>query len=252
MDPRTEGAMTGRGRDREPLDFRTRWAGAERMDDPACDESALCRTVDQFASLNRLVSRYRSILSRWVLDDMRTTDVGRVWHLADLGAGGCDIPVWLLREARRRGLRLTVTAIDADPRIVRHARRIQGHELDLDIRFGNLIDIDALGPVDYLFANHVLHHLPDEAIPAVLARMHAAARRRWVVSDLSRSRWAYVGFHILGPLYRDSFALEDGLRSIRRGFTIPELTAHLHAAGLAGKASLHRLVPARLCLMGGS
>lgn len=243
--------MTRKGHSREPLDFRRRWSGIERMDEPACDEAALLRTIDQFVSLNRLISRYRSILSRWVLDDMRRTDAGRLWRLTDLGAGGCDIPVWLLREARRRGLRLTVTAIDADPRVVRHAHRIHADEPDLDIRCGDLIDMDALGPVDYLFANHVLHHFSDDAIPAVLARMHAVARRRWVVSDLLRSRWAYAGFRVLGFWYRDSFAVEDGLRSIRRGFTAPEMVSHLRAAGLDGKAAPHRLVPARLCLVGG-
>ena len=234
------------------LDFGQRWHGTELMDDPACDAMALCRTVDQFASLNRLVSRYRHILSRWVLDDMACADAHRTWHLADLGAGGCDIAVWVLRAARRRGLRLRVTAVDADPRIIDHARRRHGEEVGLDIRLGDMKDMTVLGPVDYLFANHVLHHLSDAAIPEMLAHMHAVARRRWVVSDLLRSRWAYAGFRILGLLYRRSFTSEDGLRSIRRGFTPRELRRHLQAVDLERSTILREYVPARLCLVGAS
>jgi 2-polyprenyl-3-methyl-5-hydroxy-6-metoxy-1,4-benzoquinol methylase len=232
------------------LSLRQRGSGPERMDDPACDETMLLRTVDQFASLNRRISRHRSILSRWVLDDMARADPARAWHLVDLGAGGCDIAVWLLRTARRRGLRLKVTAIDADPRIVRHARRRCNAEPGLEILRADLHAMDGVGPVDYLFANHLLHHLPDADIPSILARMHATARQRWLVSDIHRSIAAYAGFHLLGRMYRKSFVLEDGLRSIRRGFVPAELDAHLQAAGLAGRVKLLRLVPARLLLIG--
>lgn len=230
--------------------LRRRGSGPELMDDPACDEAMLLRTVDQFASLNRWISRHRSILSRWVLDDMARADPDRAWHLVDLGAGGCDIAVWLLRAARRRGLRLKVTALDVDPRIVRHARCRCGAEPGLDIRLGDLEAMNRVGPVDYLFANHLLHHLPDADIPALLARMQATARRRWLVSDIHRSFFAYAGFHLLGRMYRRSFALEDGLRSIRRGFVPAELDTHLQAAGLPGRVKILRLFPARLLLVG--
>lgn len=220
------------------------------MDDPACDTAALWRTLDQFGSLNRQVSRYRSILSTWVLDDMARTDAQRHWRLVDIGAGGCDIAVWILGAARRRGLSLSVTAIDNDPRVIAYARQRHGRQPGLDIQHADLSDMSTVGPFDYLFANHVLHHLPDDVIPSTLATMQSVVGRRWIISDLHRSRWAYLGFQILGLGYRNGFAAEDGLRSIRRGFTETDLRGYLNIAKLDQTVILRHYVPARLCLIG--
>lgn len=231
------------------MNFKTRWPGPELMDDPACDEVLLLRTVDQFRSINRLVGRYRTVLKRLVLDDM-AREPERDYHFMDLGAGGCDIPVWLLGAARRRGFKLRVTALDGDERIMAHARRRCAGIDGLEIHHARISELHRYGPVDYLYMNHVLHHLPDEMIPGVLRDLHQVARRGWIVSDLLRSPWAYLGFHFLGAFYRRSFAFEDGRRSIRRGFTPPELMAYAKAAGLAEKVNIQVLTPGRLILSG--
>lgn len=230
-----------------PPDFSRRWTGAELMDDPACDETQLLRTVDQFESINFWVSRYRSILTRWVLDDMRP---GIPARLVDLGAGGCEIAAWLLRAAARRGLTLTVIALDPDPRIASHARKKRQDTPGLEILEGDTAQLAEVGPVDYLFCNHVLHHIPDAAIPGVLRNIARAVTRRWIVSDLLRSRWAWLGFQAFGRCYRNSFAFEDGLRSIRRGFTVGELLAHARIADLGDRAIVVQKIPGRLVMLG--
>lgn len=229
----------------EPLDFTRRWSGVELMDDPACDEQLLFATLRQFRLLNRLVSRYRSVLGHAVLDDMARAP-RRDWHLVDVGAGGCDIPVWLLRAARRRGLSLRVTAIDGDPRAVAFAREAAGSEPGLSIVHADLMDIGCFGPVDYVFSNHVVHHLPDAVIRSFFERMDQTVSRRWVVSDLCRSVWAYAGFQVLGRLFRNSFAFEDGKRSIRRSLRADELAGHLAAIGAADRSRVTTLPPGRL------
>jgi len=231
------------------IDFRVRWTGTELMDDPACDEAMLIRTLDQFRSINRLVSRYRTILTRWVLDDM-AVNPERNYHLIDLGAGGCDIPVWLLGEARRRKLSLRVTALDGDARAVAYARRNHGHVEGLQIRHADILAMSEHGPADYLFTNHVLHHLPDDVVVNVLKAMHQTARRRWIVSDLQRSRWAYLGFQLLGRCYRHSFAFEDGKRSIRRGFRSEDFNRYVKQSEIEKQTRIVRLTPGRMLLIG--
>ncbi|HMP89801.1 MAG TPA: methyltransferase domain-containing protein [Kiritimatiellia bacterium] len=234
---------------RAPLDFRARWDGVELMDDPNCDEALLIRTLEQFRWMNRLVSRYRAILTRWVLSDMGK-DPGREYHLVDLGSGGCDIPVWLLREAEKKGLRLRVTALDGDSRAIAFAKERHGGMAGLDIQHADIMAMNRFGPVDYLFTNHVLHHLPDRVIPGLLRMMHQTAIRCWLVSDLKRSAWSYAGFQLLGRFFRDSFAFEDGKRSIRRGFRVNELEGYLDESGVKDKAYVHSFVPGRLVIVG--
>ena len=227
-------------------DFSQRWTGQEEMDSPTCDEARLLRTVDQFASINFWVSRYRYILRRWILAGLAS---GETAHLIDFGAGGCEIAVWLLHEARQRGIQLQVTALDPDARILAHAHKRFGHEKGLTLIEGGLesfVDMEA----DFVFCNHVLHHLPDDEVPELFAAMDIVATRRWIVSDLRRSRAAYAGFQLFGRFYRDSFAFEDGKRSILRGFTPGELRQHLGFVALGGRARVHALLPGRLVVVG--
>ena len=212
--------------------FERRGNLAELMDAPDCDERLLLNTIRQFASINRLVARYRTILKKEVINEM-LKEPGRPYHLVDMGAGGCDIDAWLLRKTKRLGLDLRITACDLDPRIVRYAQSNFGHIPGLDIVETDLLDPCLSEPVDFVFANHFLHHLTDEMIVDLLKLWVPRVRHRLVFSDLARSRLAYMGFSVLSLFYRRSFTRYDGLISIQRGFTWDELEK------LAGKAREH-------------
>jgi 2-polyprenyl-3-methyl-5-hydroxy-6-metoxy-1,4-benzoquinol methylase len=223
-------------------DFRTRATEDELMDHPDCDGAQLFRTLDQFHGINRLFSRVRGLLARTVLADIRP---GSPRHLIDLGAGACDIPVWLLSVAEKRGLDLRITAIDTDPRVVGYARERYGHVPGLNILEHTALDLDSLAPFDYLFANHFLHHLPDEVIPTLLSDAHRLSRRGFVISDLRRSPWSYLGFSLIAHIYRDSFARTDGLISIRKGFRPSDFSA------VPFPLHIRTRLPGRIQLLGG-
>ena len=226
----------------------TRSHQPELMDAPDCREDQLLRTVRQFASINRLVSRYRSILKRWVLTDM-LRDPDRAYHLVDMGAGGCDIDAWLLGAARRLRLNLRVTACDADPRIVRYARAAHESTVGLTILKRDVINDPIEEPVDFVFANHFLHHLSDRDIVTLLQRWAPRVQCRMLFSDLHRTPLAYLGFALFASFYRNSFAREDGLISIRRGFVPSELEALGSSGSRDGATEVHELHPGRLVLV---
>jgi ubiquinone/menaquinone biosynthesis C-methylase UbiE len=228
-------------------DLAIRSGIAELMDNPDCAEDLLLRTVRQFASINRLVARYRTILKRWVLADM-CKEPGKPYHLVDMGAGGCDIDVWLLKAARKRGLDLRITACDLDPRIIQYARSKYGHVAGLTIRQVDLLAGRFDEPVDFVFANHFLHHLPNNDIVDLIRLWQPQVRRRMVFSDLERDRLSYLGYSALSLFYRKSFARYDGLVSIRRGFRAGELESLAREALREGPSRAHRLAPGRLAL----
>lgn len=219
--------------------FRQRETGEEAMDLPDSDVDRLFRTLDQFGGVNRLFSRVRGLLRGTVLADMHR---GRAFHLVDLGAGACDIPLWLLEEAGRRGLDLRITAVDADPRVVRYARERVGERAGLRVVEGDALDLEALGGFDYVFANHFLHHLADEEVLQVLRESVRLAERGVVFSDLARSPWSYLGFWLVARGYRGSFTREDGLLSIRKGFRRGDFDREALPPGLR----VRRRVPGRI------
>lgn len=232
-------------------DFSTRAQLSELMDDPDCSEVLLLRTIRQFTSINLLVSRYRTILTRCVLADMQR-EPERSYHMVDMGAGGCDIDAWLLQTAARMGLRLRITACDLDRRIARYARSTYGHIDGLVIREHDLLEDDFGEPVDYVFANHFLHHLHNDQIIALLQRWRPLVRRGMVFSDLERHPLAYIGFSVLSLAYRNSFTRPDGLTSILRAFKPDELLRIAHAALPDHRCSVYRVFPGRLVLCTGN
>jgi 2-polyprenyl-3-methyl-5-hydroxy-6-metoxy-1,4-benzoquinol methylase len=228
-------------------DLSQRVSMPELMDDPCSDPVRLERTLRQFVIINRLLTRMRYLASRVFVRDMLRRP-GRCHTVADLGAGGGDFGRWLIRHCRARGLRVKVLSVDNDPRVAEFAReQCRGWDA-IQVVERDARDVLAQPDgIDYIFANHFLHHIPDEAIPRLLQAIDRAAGRAFVLNDITRTHWAYLGFTLLSaPLRRYSFAFYDGRLSIRRGFTLCELREHVRRAGLSGSVAVDTCKPSRL------
>ncbi|MEC5148470.1 2-polyprenyl-6-methoxyphenol hydroxylase-like FAD-dependent oxidoreductase/2-polyprenyl-3-methyl-5-hydroxy-6-metoxy-1,4-benzoquinol methylase [Cryobacterium psychrotolerans] len=195
------------------------------MDDPGCDPEVLSRTYDYFRYVNAAVSGWRGVYRREIQPLLSTT---RERTLLDIGSGGGDVARALARWAAQDGLLLAVTAIDPDARAHRFAtarpplpRLTFRQALSSDLA-------DEGARFDVVVSNHVLHHLTGAQLGGLLADCErlAAPGGRVLLGDIERSTFAYLGFGLgTWPLFRDSYIRADGLISIRRSFTAPELRA---------------------------
>ena len=229
--------------------WRERASEKELMDDPAADEELLLATVRQFGPINRLLSRSRSLIRRYILRDARRRGLSS-FTVLDLGAGGGDIADWLVTAARRRGQYVRVICLDSDPRIAAYARRRLGGNPELEILEASAEELPRFGPVDYIFANHFLHHLDEEEILMLLPLLREQARCGFLLNDLRRSRLSYLGYTLLAAIFfRGSFAFYDGRLSIRRGFLRGELERLLCRAGLPAEGRVRSLFPGRLAIV---
>lgn len=219
------------------------------MDLPDADEIQLIATVRQFRTINQLVSRSRSLIRRHILRDARRRGLRNITVL-DVGAGGCDIGEWLVEAAPRYGVGAHVICLDQDPRIIAYARERTARIPRIEVVEGPADRIEELGEVDYIFANHFLHHLSDTEIVELLPRIARAARFGFLLNDLRRSRFSYIGYSLLaGLFFRGSFAYYDGRLSIRRGFTEDELRRLIATAHQDRKARVLSLTPGRLAVV---
>ena len=162
---------------------------------------------------------------------------GRPLRLVDVGTGGADIPLALIEAWRRRGARLSVTAIDSRPEVLWAAtagRPAIEAEADLRLELGDGLDLpypdDAF---DVAHASLVLHHMePDEAV-RLLREMARVAGRGVVVNDLSRGWLPWLGAWLtLHAITRNRFTLHDGPLSVRRAYTVDEARQLLAQADL--------------------
>jgi len=222
----------------------------ERMDRADADPDRLRRTIRQFRWINFLFSASRALLREHIFS-MMIRDPARSYTLLDVGAGGCDIAVWAAREARKRGLKLNITALDNDPRILPVAYRAVRDYPEIRILEGNALDLEQRESFDFIFSNHFLHHLGWDEIGIFLRQVLARTRIAFVMNDLKRSRWAYLGCTVfLGLGTRRSFAFHDGRMSIRRGFLPGELRDFTTRNFPNARIHVVETSPARVVLFG--
>jgi hypothetical protein len=204
----------------------------EMMDRPS-SSGELAGALEAITQLNRFFGGCRLTL-RHVRHLLAPLPADKVVTMLDVGAGAADIPVALVRWARRAGRRIRVLALDRDSATLAYARRsaaaypeittVQGDALALPVRPGS---------VDVVISAMTLHHLQPEEAVRYLAEIDAASRIGWVVNDLVRGRVAHRLVWAATRLFsRNAMARHDGPLSILRSYTPPEVAALCEKAGL--------------------
>ncbi len=157
--------------------------------------------------------------------------------LLDVGTGGADIPLALLRDARRIGRPMQVTAVDSRTEVLAAARALHPElatdpDLTLEVADGRGLPY-ADGAFDVAHASLVLHHLDEDEAVAFLRELARVARRGIVVNDLSRGRLSIWGAWTLAHVTtRNRFTRHDAPLSTRRAYTPAEAVTLLVRADL--------------------
>ena len=193
--------------------------GVEILDDPATPDEVRARAMGDIARANALFGGTRSVLMglREALGHLPQSAV-----LLDVGTGSADITLAAAREARRANVGLFAIGMDISEQTARIARRHLGSAV-----VGSALRIP-LGDdsVDVIICSQLLHHFVESDARQLIAELHRVARGWVVVSDLRRSWLAAGGFWLAGVLLRfHSVTRADGVTSVLRGFTGPELSA---------------------------
>ena len=231
-------------------DLRERYGGPELMDLPDVSEKKLINTLRQFSLLNILFTRSRRLIEKYILADMLQSP-REIYEFLDLGAGGCDIAIWLLKRCRHMGLDVRITCLDYDPRIVKYARGKCRAYREIRVIEASAVELEKLAPYDYVFANHLLHHLPSEQWPVLIDALARQTRNIFLLNDIRRSRWAYAGYALFAGIFmHNSFAFVDGLLSIRKGISVHEMREAVSACGLKKNITIGTVLPARVFVLG--
>ncbi len=172
--------------------------------------------------------------------------------ILDVGTGGADLPMALVRSARQRGRPLRVLALDRNDRIVAVARRLAAGYPEIIFLRGDGLHLPVKDKaVDLGLLSLALHHQePPEAV-AVLSELNRTARLGFVVNDLMRSRPAYLLVWLATRLFaRHRMSRHDGPLSVLRAYTPGEILELARRAGLAGIRIIRYPWLSRLAVVG--
>jgi SAM-dependent methyltransferase len=215
------------------------------MDGRDASPTEVAGSLEDIARLNRLGGT-RALL-RHVAPFLARHSPARPLRVLDVGTGGADVPIALVRWARRRGRDLRVVALDVHPAILRHAARATGGVPQVRVVAADALESPIRpGSVDVAICSLVLHHLPEASVTALLRRLADLARLGFVVSDLHRGWLPWAGVWVVTrAISRNRVTRHDGPLSVRRAYTRAELARLASRAGLPD-VRWHRARPFRV------
>lgn len=209
-------------RSRAPLNRRERLV--ELLDAKDADASELDANLRDLAALNRLPGGTRTSLEAVRALAERSTDL----RVLDVGTGLGDMPL----AFARRGWQ--TVALDSHPQVLAAARVATAHEPLVEVVAGDGRSLPYPdGAFDISHCSLVVHHLDPADAVAVLREMARVARLGVVINDLRRGVLPFVATGVAVALLGTCRATRmDGLTSVRRAYTLPELDELLGEAGL--------------------
>ena len=219
----------------------------ELMDDPALDPATYTDVLHDLAAVNRVTMAHRPTLA--FLD--RAVGSRKSFRLLDVGFGDGDMLRMIARWAQRRGIAAELVGVDLNEKSVMAARDVTPQDMPIVYCAGDYNDLaEGLtgNRFDCIISSLVAHHMTHDQLVRFLQFMQREAKAGWMVNDLHRHGFAYVGWPVLAWLMRwHPIVKHDGHLSIARSYRPDEWTPLLASAGISD-ARVYRAFPFRLCV----
>ncbi len=205
--------------------------GAELLDDPSANPAVVAQSLRNIGRANRWFGGAAAVrfgLARTLADVPRGTTLS----LLDLGTGLGDLPRVAARWGAARGIRMVPVGLELS-RVAATLATAGGLPTALACAGAPPIRDKS---VDVVLVSQVAHHLTSASVVDLLQICDRLARRAAIIADLRRSAIAPPAFWCGARLLAfDPVTIADGITSIRRGFSLPEMRSLMARAGVEGR-----------------
>lgn len=208
------------------IDTSTRTDLPEIMDDWSMEGAELRDTLDQIASINKLLGG-NSITLQGVQKLLMRVPKTEEITIVDLGCGNGDMLRMLSDYANKNEWNFKLIGVDANPDAICYARELSALYPNVTYLTADIFsaDFEKL-EYDIALATLTLHHFKEDEVMRLMSTLKKNANIGIVVNDLHRNALAYRLFQLVGFIFRlKKMAKNDGLVSILRGFKRNELIA---------------------------
>ena len=225
--------------------LETRRIEEELMDDPALDPAVYTSVLHDLAKVNRMTMAHRPTLAFL----HRAVATRSSVRLLDVGFGDGDMLRQIAGWASRRGIAAELVGVDLNPNSVAAAMEATPADLPITYVAGDYADL-AGQSFDCIISSLVAHHMTRGQLLDFLRFMDREAAAGWLVNDLLRHGFAYLGWPVLAWLMRwHRIVKHDGHLSIARSYRPQDWPELLEEAGVRS-GRVFRAFPFRLCVEG--
>ena len=203
------------------------------MDDLTLANDALRQNLDELETINTWLGGYAPVLN--ALQRLKSRfPAGRPLRVADLGSGGGDTLRHVARWARKNGVTVELTGIDANQFMLEYATAKSREYPEISYRQFDIFSPEFQAqPYDVLTCSLFCHHFTDDELVLLLRQWHRQAGVAVVINDLHRHWLAYHSIKWLTRLLGGSYLVRhDAPLSVARAFRRPDWQALLARAGI--------------------
>jgi 2-polyprenyl-3-methyl-5-hydroxy-6-metoxy-1,4-benzoquinol methylase len=213
--------------------LNVRASGPELMDDLTLANEALRQNLDELETINTWLGGYAPVLNALARLHARFP-TNRPLRVADLGSGGGDTLRHMAQWARKKGVALELTGIDANQFMLDYATAKSTDYPEISYRKFDIFSPEFQSePYDVLICSLFCHHFTDDELVVLLRQWQQQAQVAVVINDLHRHWLAYHSIKWLTRLLGGSYLVRhDAPLSVARAFRRADWVALLAKAGI--------------------
>lgn len=210
-------------------DFSKRSTQVEMMDDFTLGADIIYPIMEELEVINKFLGGYRvffNAFERISLHDGMT--------ISDWGCGGGDSLRMIARWAKKKGLIINLTGVDATLSAIEYARQKSVHYPRISYLVSDVLN-DPMKPeqFDIVISSLFTHHFEDKNWISLIQKMYDCAKKAVIINDLNRHWLAYYSIGVLTRIFSKSEMVKhDSQVSVLRSFTKNELIDLLDLAGI--------------------
>jgi len=204
----------------------------ELMDDLDCQGEVVHQTLRELDVINRRLGGNQISINglKRLVADCKKEEI----TLVDLGCGGGDILIFMVKWARKQRLKMKFIGIDANTHIIDYAKKhceafpeISFIAQDIfSESFKNL-------KFDIVHTSLFTHHFTQKELIALFGQLKHQVRVGVIVNDLHRHWLAYYSIKIITSIFSQSAMVKnDAAVSVTRGFKKSEIVDFLEKSGI--------------------
>lgn len=195
----------------------------ELMDDFSIGGDLLRDTLDKLENINRWLGGNLvtlNSLKKVIKNHSKEVELS----IIDIGCGHGDILRDIAKFGRKKGYKMKLLGVDANPAAIEYANELSTKFPELSFKTEDIFSEDFKNrKFDVVVATLFLHHFKEEQLVPFLENTLKQTQIGIVVNDLHRNKLGYYLFMLLSVFIKNKMIIEDGLTSVLRGFKRKDL-----------------------------